>query len=222
MSRLTVVLFFCIAFSFPVFASDERAAGEEGEVFVPTVPSEVLPQSLGDQEEFEEARESFEEAVEEFSHFEDLPREVLEVLGREGIQEILVAREGLDFARDMYGMDSDFWPQAVPLAFFCTILLCVLSAQLIRYRKHAQLQTTLRLMVEKGVEIPAELLIAPPTKRNDLRRGTILVALGLSLVLLIGLVDGFGDGSWAVGLIPAFIGAGYLYVWRVSQREEDS
>jgi hypothetical protein len=35
-------------------------------------------------------------------------------------------------------------------------------------------------------------------------------------------MQGFGSGSWALGLIPLFIGAGYLIVWRYSQQAESN
>ena len=108
----------------------------------------------------------------------------------------------------------------VPLAFFLTILLVVIGTLALRYRKHAQTQETLRLMIEKGAEIPPELLAPPVSQYGDLRRGLILVGVGLSLSVAIGLMRGFGGGSWALGLIPLFIGAGYLIVWRYSQQAE--
>jgi hypothetical protein len=109
----------------------------------------------------------------------------------------------------------------VPLGFFLTILLGLTATLLLRYRKHAQLQETLRLMIEKGADIPPELIAPPVAPYGDLRRGVVLVGAGLSLVILVGLVWGFASGAWAVGLIPAFIGAGYLFIWRLSQRTEN-
>jgi hypothetical protein len=110
----------------------------------------------------------------------------------------------------------------VPLSLFLTILLVVIGTLAFRYRKHAQTQETLRLMIEKGAEIPPELLTPPVSQYGDLRRGLILVGVGLSLSIAIGLMQGFGGGSWALGLIPLFIGAGYLIVWRYSQQTESN
>ncbi len=76
-------------------------------------------------------------------------------------------------------------------------------------------------MIEKGSDIPPELFAPPISAHSDLRRGLVLVGVGLSLLILIGMVEGFSDGSWAVGLIPTFIGAAYLIVWRFSQRAEN-
>jgi hypothetical protein len=117
-------------------------------------------------------------------------------------------------------VDGDLVAILVPLGFFLTILLGLTATLVLRYRKHSQLQQTLRLMIEKGADIPPELIAPPVPPYRDLRRGVILAGVGLSLAIFIGLVKGFAGGEWAVGLIPAFIGAGYLIVWRLSQRSE--
>ena len=77
-------------------------------------------------------------------------------------------------------------------------------------------------MIEKGADIPPELIAPPAAPYADLRRGIVLIGAGLSLLILVGLVFGFETGGWAVGLIPAFIGAGYLIIWRISKRSESS
>jgi len=149
----------------------------------------------------------------------DLTPEILEMLDPDSLAEILLTRaEGGIFDA---GVERSVIQQVeivVPLALFVTILLVVISTLVLRYRRHAQIQETLRLMIETGTEIPPELLTPPVSQYGDLRRGLILVGVGLSLSTLIGLAEGFGSGSWAVGLIPAFIGAAYLIVWRYSQR----
>lgn len=153
----------------------------------------------------------------------DLPPEILEKLDPESIVEILLARQTSDIFDAGIGRPAIEQVEiVVPLAFFLTILLVVISTLVLRYRRHAQVQETLRLMIEKGAEIPPELLAPPVSQYGDLRRGLILLGAGLSLSILIGLTDGFGSGSWAVGLVPAFIGAGYLIVWRYSRRTEST
>lgn len=77
--------------------------------------------------------------------------------------------------------------------------------------EHKRLDLARRL-IEQGLEPPAELLAAPA--RNDLRRGLVLGFAGLGLVVA-GLV--LGDrGLAAGGLVPAFIGGGYLVSFRIA------
>lgn len=77
--------------------------------------------------------------------------------------------------------------------------------------EHKRLDVARRL-IEQGIEPPQDLLAAPA--RNDLRRGLVLGFAGLGLVVA-GMV--LGDrGLAAGGLVPAFIGGGYLVSFRIA------
>lgn len=80
--------------------------------------------------------------------------------------------------------------------------------------EHKRLDLARRL-IEQGIEPPQELLTAPA--RNDLRRGLVLGFAGLGLVVAGMLL---GDrGLAAGGLVPAFIGGGYLVSFRLAVRD---
>lgn len=151
----------------------------------------------------------------------DLPPELLAKIEPADLIELLAATEvseAAEFMDDDLGFDVV--AVVVPVTLFSAILLGVISTNMLRSRKQAQLHQTLRLMIEKGAEIPPELFTPPVPANADLRRGLVLVGVGLSVVLLIGLIEGFAGGEWAIGLIPGFIGAAYLITWRFSQRAE--
>ena len=96
--------------------------------------------------------------------------------------------------------------RAFDLAFLAVVALIVITA--IRFR-HATTHRRLELarrMVEKGIEPPPELVGAH--NGSDLRRGLVLVFTGVGL-LLASWLGGSGELSPA-GLIPGFIGLGYL------------
>jgi hypothetical protein len=96
--------------------------------------------------------------------------------------------------------------QAFDLAFLAVVALIVISA--IRFR-HATTRRRLELarrMVEKGLEPPPELVGA--NNGSDLRRGLVLVSTGVGLLLASML--GNSEGISPAGLIPGFIGIGYL------------
>ena len=101
----------------------------------------------------------------------------------------------------------------------CSIALCLYY----RHQQNAMLHQTLRLMIEKGVAIPPELL-QPPAKPNptrvvkDFRNGLILVGVGLALVS-INFLDPHSRMG-AVGLIPLFIGVAFLISWKLGQKTE--
>jgi hypothetical protein len=111
----------------------------------------------------------------------------------------------------------------VPISFFLFIFLIVAAAQLASFRKDRHRHETLRLMVEKGAQIPVELISPPQRQRrgSDLRKGLILVGLGLglSLFLLIIHPPNMVRGTWSMGLIPALVGLGYLLVWHLESRK---
>jgi hypothetical protein len=79
-------------------------------------------------------------------------------------------------------------------------------------------QRTIRMMVEKGQPIPAELL-APAARsvrrRSDVRRGVIWAMVGLGMMIFFGAVNDWEGGAWSLGLIPFLIGIGYLMVWKL-------
>lgn len=84
------------------------------------------------------------------------------------------------------------------------------------YIKARSLHKTVRMMVEKGQPVPEALFAAPHTpakQRSDMRRGVVLVTVGLGIMLFLGAVNEFDGGAWALGLIPFMIGAGYLAIW---------
>jgi hypothetical protein len=107
-------------------------------------------------------------------------------------------------------------PLVVSISFFACLLMGFLAWTLANYRKTRQLHETVRLMVEKGVEIPQGLLAPAPRRPSDLRRGIILSATGLGLAIFLDMLPG-ATGTWGAGLTLFFIGVGHLIVWRLQQ-----
>ncbi|HMJ05138.1 MAG TPA: DUF6249 domain-containing protein [Chthoniobacterales bacterium] len=86
------------------------------------------------------------------------------------------------------------------------------------YWKSRSLHRTVRLMVEKGQPVPEALFSAAPTvirQRSDMRRGVVLVMVGLGIMIFFGAVNEWEGGAWAMGIIPFLIGCGYLLVWKL-------
>ena len=120
---------------------------------------------------------------------------------------------------------GDDVPEAViPLVaiVFMTIfgapVLIVAVIMYFGFSRNRMMHRTIRQMVEKGQPVPAALLAPPPPtvrQRSDMRRGVILLMIGLGLMLWIGAVNAWEGGAWTVGLIPFLIGAGYLLVWKL-------
>jgi hypothetical protein len=86
-----------------------------------------------------------------------------------------------------------------------------------RHRQSRMMHETIRNMVEKSVPIPPELLAggsaawasraSPSARRNDLRSGLVLVAVGAGVMMLAG----------KYGLIPLFIGLALIITWIIGR-----
>ena len=127
-------------------------------------------------------------------------------------------------------LDSgDIPPQVIPivaisvLAVFGAPVLIVAVIMYFGFSKNRLMHRTIRMMVEKGQPVPAALL-APPApaqrQRSDMRRGVVLVMVGLGLMLFLGAINEWEGGAWSLGIIPFLIGAGYLLVWKLEGKKD--
>lgn len=101
-------------------------------------------------------------------------------------------------------------------------VLVVAAIMFFSYLKSRSLHRTVRSMVEKGQEVPAALFAPPPIvrQRSDLRRGIVLVMVGIGLMICFGAWSDRDSGAWALGVIPFVIGLGYLLVWKLEGRRD--
>lgn len=125
---------------------------------------------------------------------------------------------------DHGGSSEDIPAMVIPLVaiVFMTIfgapVLIVLTIGFITLLVTRMRQRTVRMMVEKGQPVPAELL-APTTRtvrqRSDMRRGVVWTMIGVGLIVWLGAVNDWEGGAWSFGLIPFLIGLGYLTIWKL-------
>lgn len=111
------------------------------------------------------------------------------------------------------------------LTIFGAPVLIVALIMYFGFSKNRAMHRTIRIMAEKGQPIPAALL-APPTpavrQRSDMRRGVVLVMVGVGLMICFGAWNDWEGGSWAIGVIPFVIGLGYLLVWKLEGKKDVS
>jgi hypothetical protein len=109
------------------------------------------------------------------------------------------------------------------LSIFGAPVLIVMMIGMFAFFMSRMRQRTIRMMVEKGQPVPAELLV--PTKRavrqrSDVRRGVIWTMIGLGAMIFFGAVNDWEGGIWSLGLIPFLIGLGYLLVWKLEGKKD--
>src|SRR5262245_5474258 len=140
---------------------------------------------------------------------DDLPPDVRERLTPEQIHELLMAREEQ--------RDPPAVAIVVPVSCFLVTFAIVAAALYASYRKDRQRHETLRRAIERGAEIPPSLLIPPRPPHSDLRRGVLLLSVGVALAILL-IATSPAPGIWTAALIPVSLGLGYLVVHRLERR----
>jgi hypothetical protein len=107
----------------------------------------------------------------------------------------------------------------VPISMFIMIFGICAVVMFYRHRGRQELQLTVRSAIDSGqalsAEVLGELTAALHPKKNDLRRGMVLVAIGLAFVALgyaIGQDEAVGP-LLGVSAFPFFTGIAYLVLW---------
>jgi len=125
--------------------------------------------------------------------------------------------------------NDDIPGEAIPIvavvmfSVFGAPVLIVAVIMYFGFSKNRMMHRTIRMMVEKGQPVPAALLASPAPaqrQRSDMRRGVVLVMVGLGLMLFLGAVNDWEGGAWSLGIIPFLIGAGYLLVWKLEGKKD--
>ena len=115
----------------------------------------------------------------------------------------------------------------IPLVVMTAPVLILLI--LLRYRHHqtqARYRTLLQL-AEKGVDLPAQLMVEPNVDYSERRRALVLIGGGLGLMAMFLALPGQLDNGlsihslWGLGLLPLMIGLGYLASWWLNWREKE-
>ncbi len=139
---------------------------------------------------------------------EPLPKDILDRLAPEQIMKLEEMRRDSP-KEDLIGA----------VAFFTCVALIVFLVVAFRFKRAREVQTTLRLMIEKGTPIPPELLTPPEPRRrakSDLRGGLVLSGLGLGLAIFLLVRE---NDAWALGIIPLLMGVGLLITWKVESKK---
>ena len=102
-------------------------------------------------------------------------------------------------------------------------VLVVGAIMFFSYLKSRSLHRTVR---EHGGKRPASAARRSSARRPrsapapDMRRGVVLVMVGIGVMIFFGAVNDWDGGAWSLGMIPFLIGAGYLLVWKLEGRKD--
>jgi hypothetical protein len=107
----------------------------------------------------------------------------------------------------------------IPLSgiLFGTLMPVTIVWLVLRYRtsRNQLVYDTAVKLAEKGQPVPAELFTNLNPTGSDLRRGFLLIMLGVAICICL-----YELGvPWTFGLIPLLMGVGFLIVWRLESRE---
>lgn len=108
------------------------------------------------------------------------------------------------------------------IGIFLGVLMPVMMVGIILWyksRRNQLLHETALKLVEKGQPVPAELFVDQREPHSNLRRGVVLIMAGLGISLSLYL---FGMQFWTFGIIPLFMGVGYLIVWKLESTGQNA
>ncbi|MEG2802879.1 DUF6249 domain-containing protein [Stenotrophomonas sp.] len=114
-------------------------------------------------------------------------------------------------------MDSNF----IPVIGVICIVVMLITFSIINSRNQAEVQRTLRAALERGVALDpalvAQMNTSRPSPNNDLRRGLVIIAIGLAAALA-GVITGAMMEFSTVAVFPLFMGLAFLLMWKIDQR----
>ena len=114
----------------------------------------------------------------------------------------------------------------VPTVLFLVIGGSIVGGQYFKYRRRQDLQSTIRLAIEKGQELPPEVLETisnpkrPPKKDQDIRWGVALIGFGVGTGIYHFLLGDHGAPNAMViaGTIALMVGLGLTALWFLKTR----
>lgn len=107
----------------------------------------------------------------------------------------------------------------IPFVFVLIIILI----KSVDNRKRMQMKADLYAKaIEKGVELPRDLFEIPKQKHSSLKTGILMISIGIGISVFMFLNEsrsGYEIRSAASGLIPFFLGVGFLVVHFVFKKQ---
>ena len=126
-------------------------------------------------------------------------------------------------------------PFIVPILALCIPIAAIFVRHAERINRNNNLHQTIRLLSERGADLPPELLQAaitepqsplepkPWSQAAQLRAGIINVCIGIGLMILFSamrLDQSVPEWLWVIGAIPLVIGIAFFIIWYIESRNK--
>ena len=113
-------------------------------------------------------------------------------------------------------------PILIPLAGISLALAGIIFGSLDKMQKRRLRHELLRVALEKGQPLPAELLDEPQARRHrdDRRSGLIALAVGVALYFFLGALATEPGVKW-VALVPGAVGVALLFNWALERHADN-
>ncbi|RYZ50978.1 MAG: hypothetical protein EOP07_22100 [Proteobacteria bacterium] len=155
--------------------------------------------------------------------FSNIPPEILSRMSTDDISDIM----HMQMKKPESAIEVIFNKQIiVPGMVFGSFVAMVFFIAYYSYRKRKELMLLVHESIKSGHPLPATFLESleykkKPTADSDLRKSLILIALGLSSIVIIFFVaDAHDKPMAAVGILPFLIGLAYLFLWKNAQPKD--
>ena len=142
----------------------------------------------------------------------NLSSDVVNKLSQQELVDIIKNRDELEHEKEIKAMKQEDPPVPILIVVFGSFVLLMAIPYYFGMRKTKSMHALINSLIEKGHDIPRELIFPAKRKtsfRNDFQKGIILITLGLSISLVLLFVK-VQDNYWTIGLIPVFVGVGFM------------
>lgn len=134
-------------------------------------------------------------------------------------------------------MDTDIprelFPLLIPILALLIPIVAIVAHYVAKSNRERDRHETIRMLVKAGQPIPPELLSAVDAQDSDWHKERLkaanpnrsLVPGVINLSVGIGLAGMFSvmkpeSWLWAIGLVPACLGLGFIFLWLVERKQQ--
>ncbi|WP_374661392.1 DUF6249 domain-containing protein [Inhella sp.] len=134
-------------------------------------------------------------------------------------------------------MDTDIlrenFPLLIPILALLIPIVAIVAHYVAKSNRERERHETIRMLVKAGQPIPPELLSAVDAQDSDWQKerrsaanpnrslipGVINLSVGIGLAGMFSVMKP-ESWLWAIGLVPACLGLGFIFLWLVERKQQ--